>query len=208
MKVGVTLACRMANETTRMPRAALLSACETTTNSPKTTDAFRTGLRRSGEDHQRNLRTRQTTQNARAGGFAADRTKTGAAPAVLVVDSTADNRAMYAEYLRSSGYRAIEIGDTADALALAVTADIVVTAIRVRGPFDGLELIRRLKADGRTSHKPLIVLTACAFETDERQSHDAGCDVFLRKPCLPSALEKAIRRALSRGVRVRTSRKT
>src|SRR6266581_2425294 len=74
---------------------------------------------------------------------------------------------------------------TEDALALARTTDIVVTGIRVPGPFDGVELVRRLRANDGTKHKPIIVVTACAFEPDQQRACAAGCDAFLPKPCLP-----------------------
>ena len=80
-------------------------------------------------------------------------------PTVLLVEDSQDDRTMYAEYLRIQQFRAVEIDNTADALALAPTADAVVTSIRVPGPFDGIELVRRLREDDRTKQKPLIVLT-------------------------------------------------
>jgi len=104
---------------------------------------------------------------------------------------------MYAEYLRISKFRTIEIDDTADALALAATADVVVTGIRVPGPFDGIELVRRVRTDPQTQDKPVIVLTACTFEPDQRRAYAAGCDGFLPKPCLPETLVTEIRRAIA-----------
>jgi two-component system, cell cycle response regulator DivK len=118
-------------------------------------------------------------------------------PTVLLVESAQDNRAMYAEYLRASGFHAIEISNTAGALVLAVTADVIVTGILVDGPFDGVELVRRLKADDRTMHKPVIVLTGCAFDRDEQRARAAGCDAFLVKPCLPSLLVAELGRVLA-----------
>jgi CheY-like chemotaxis protein len=115
---------------------------------------------------------------------------------VLLVDSVKDNRAMYAEFLRAAGFHPIETDNASDALALAVTADAIVTGIRLSGPFDGLELVRRLRADGRTERKPTIVLTACALEEDEQRARAAGCDVFLTKPCLPETLASELRRAM------------
>ena len=70
---------------------------------------------------------------------------------------------MYSEFLRAQQFRAVEIDDTADAFALAVTSDVIVTGICVPGPFDGVELIRRLRADDRTKRKPIIVVTACVL---------------------------------------------
>ena len=95
---------------------------------------------------------------------------------------------MYAEYLRATGFHPVEIDDTADGLALARTADVIVTGIRVGGPFDGVELVRRLRESDGTCGKPIIVLTACAFEPDQQRALAAGCDVFLAKPCLPDRL--------------------
>lgn len=117
-------------------------------------------------------------------------------PTVLLVDSAHDDREMYAEYLRLDGCHPIEIVDTGDGLALAVTADVIVTSIRVDGPFDGIELVRRLRDGDRTRHTPIIVLSACAFEPDQQRAFAAGCDVFLAKPCLPDRLVSEIRHVL------------
>ena len=52
---------------------------------------------------------------------------------VLLVDSTQDDRTMYAEYLQVCGLKPIEIDNTADALNGATKADVIVTGIRVAG---------------------------------------------------------------------------
>ena len=124
---------------------------------------------------------------------------------VLLVEDSQDDRQMYAEYLRVCGFRTIEVDNTSDGLALAPTADVIVTGIRVRGPFDGVELVRRLRQDPRMRGKLILVLTASVFEPDPRRAHAAGCDVFLAKPCLPDTLVSEIRGALkARGVRRRS----
>jgi two-component system, cell cycle response regulator DivK len=130
-------------------------------------------------------------------------------PTVLLVEDSQDDRTMYAEYLRIEQFRAIEIDNTADALALAPTVDAVVTGIRVPGPFDGIELVRRLRQEGRTTRQPVIVLTACTFEPDQQRAYAAGCDVFLPKPCLPETLVSEIKRILpipSRRIRTTEAR--
>jgi len=113
-------------------------------------------------------------------------------PTVLLVDSLHDDRTMYAEYLRVCGFSPIEFDNAADALRAATTADVVVTGIRV-GPFDGVELVRRLREQRDTRDKPIIVLTACTFEPDQQRALAAGCDTFLAKPCLPDRLVHEIR---------------
>lgn len=104
---------------------------------------------------------------------------------------------MYGEYFSAVKIRAVAIDDTADALALAHTVDVIVTGLRVAGPFDGIELIRRLRIDRRTHDKRIIVLTAWVFEPDWLRAYAAGCDGFLLKPCLPDALVREIQRVMS-----------
>jgi CheY-like chemotaxis protein len=113
---------------------------------------------------------------------------------VLLVESAQDDREMYAEYLRASGLRPVEVGDTADAIRRAARADVIVTGIRLAGPFDGIELVRRLRVNAATHLKPIIVLTACAWDGDRRAAERAGCDVYLTKPCLPDDLLREVQR--------------
>jgi two-component system cell cycle response regulator DivK len=117
-------------------------------------------------------------------------------PTVMLVASIQDDREMYAEYLQASDFTVIEVDHTADALKRATDADVLVTDVRVDGPSDGLELIRRLHRGAGTKHIPIIVLTACAFATDRQRAERAGCDAFLPKPCLPEVLLVEIRRVL------------
>jgi two-component system cell cycle response regulator DivK len=117
-------------------------------------------------------------------------------PTVMLVASVQDDREMYAEYLRASAFVVIEVDDTAEALARAAVADVIVTDIRVRKLADGLDLIRRLRRSHRTKHIPAIVLTAYAFEHDRQRAERAGGSAFLPKPCLPEILLRAIRRVL------------
>jgi DNA-binding response OmpR family regulator len=118
---------------------------------------------------------------------------------VLLVDSAQDDRQMYARFLHENHFLPLEAETTDDGLRAASNADIIVTGIRVNGSFDGIELVRRLRHDEQTRTKPLIVLTACAFEPDQQRAHMAGCDVFLPKPCLPETLLAAINDLLIHG---------
>jgi two-component system cell cycle response regulator DivK len=123
-------------------------------------------------------------------------TRPGRAPAVLLVDSARDNRAMYAEFLKAFGFRTLQAATIRRALALAAHADVVVTGVRISTAYDGLELVRRLHAEPRTSTAAVIILTAYAFDFTRRLAMSAGCDAFLTKPCLPDMLMSEIQRVL------------
>jgi DNA-binding response OmpR family regulator len=112
---------------------------------------------------------------------------------VLLVESHEDSRDMYADYLRACGFMVQTADTTDDGLLRASDADVIVTEICVHGSFDGVELVGRLREADETKETPIIVLTACAFASDEQRALAAGCDVFLPKPCLPGRLLSEIR---------------
>jgi CheY-like chemotaxis protein len=59
---------------------------------------------------------------------------------------------------------------------------------------DGCAAIRLLKGDRETASIPVIVLTGHATLRDAMRAQVAGCDAFLVKPCLPSALLALVRK--------------
>ena len=119
------------------------------------------------------------------------------APLVLLVDDFQDNREMYAEFLRFSGLRVEEAANGLEALdkTLALLPDLVVMDLSLPG-IDGWEATRRLKADARTKHIPVLALTGHALAGYSEGAREAGCDAFVTKPCLPEELLAEIKRVL------------
>jgi two-component system cell cycle response regulator DivK len=122
---------------------------------------------------------------------------------VLLVEPPADDRAMYAMYLRARGFDPIEVDDADEAFARAAQMDLIVTGIRLKAPADGLGLIVRLRQHEPTRSLPIIVLSACAFEEDRTRAKAAGCDCFLAKPCSPDVLAAEARRLIARAAQLR-----
>jgi two-component system, cell cycle response regulator DivK len=119
------------------------------------------------------------------------------APVVLLVQADADSREMYTEFLRYEGLLPVPVSNARDGLTVARKADVIVTGLLLPGDIDGIEFIARLKRDERTKRIPLIVLTACAWKSDRERAEEAGCDVFLAKPCLPDHLLREVRLLLA-----------
>lgn len=46
----------------------------------------------------------------------------------------------------------------------------------------GLEVLRRIRADARTRHLPVVVLTSSDEEQDVTGSYDRGANAYVRKP--------------------------
>jgi CheY-like chemotaxis protein len=108
---------------------------------------------------------------------------------ILVVDDFHDNREMYAVYLRFAGFIVDEAVTGAEAIekALATRPNLIVMDLSLP-EMDGWEATRRLKSDPKTEHIPVVVVSGHALEGSVRAARAAGCDAFLRKPCLPQAL--------------------
>jgi CheY-like chemotaxis protein len=115
----------------------------------------------------------------------------------LLVEDNDDNRTMYRHYLEWEGFRIAEAADGLEAIAQAAAlmpAAIVMDLTLPR--LDGWHATRRIRADSRTRHIPVLALTAHAFAGAAEQATAAGCDGYLAKPCLPDALARAIRRII------------
>jgi CheY-like chemotaxis protein len=118
---------------------------------------------------------------------------------VLVVDDFQDNREMFAEFLSLSGYRVAEASTGREALdrAFELLPDVILMDLSLP-ELDGWEATRKLKGDPRTEHIPIVALTGHALADHSRDAKDAGCDLFLTKPCLPEVLVLEIRRILDK----------
>jgi CheY-like chemotaxis protein len=119
------------------------------------------------------------------------------APLLLVVDDFPDTLEAYADYLTFRGYRLLTARDGFDALeqAFARLPDLILMDLSLPD-MDGWEATRRLKADGRTRHIPVVALTGHALDGASESALAAGCDSFLTKPCLPQDVAAEVRRLL------------
>jgi CheY-like chemotaxis protein len=126
-----------------------------------------------------------------------------ARPVVLLVQPERDDREMYAEFLRHAGLTPMVVSGATSALTLALDADVIVTGVILSGQMDGIEFMEHLKKDDATKNIPIVVLTSAAWDTERERAEQAGCDVFLAKPCLPGTLLREVRRMLTSSV-VRT----
>jgi two-component system alkaline phosphatase synthesis response regulator PhoP len=63
---------------------------------------------------------------------------------------------------------------------------------------DGLDALKQLKADARSSHIPVLILTAKSSETDKVAGLDLGADDYITKPFGVLELMARVRAALRR----------
>jgi DNA-binding response OmpR family regulator len=87
-------------------------------------------------------------------------------------------------------------GGTALAHAAGDRPDLILLDMHLPD-MSGHEICRRLKADARTSHVPVVMLTGEARELENRvKGLDAGAEDYLFKPVSPKVLMARIRSIL------------
>jgi two-component system cell cycle response regulator DivK len=119
-------------------------------------------------------------------------------PLILVVEDQEELRRLYVEQLALSGFEVIEASNGVDAIAHTSTHSPDVVLMDLSLPIlDGWEATRRLKADARTAHIPVVALTAHDGSGELQRATRAGCDWFVPKPCPPHALITEVRRVLA-----------
>lgn len=117
-------------------------------------------------------------------------------PIVLVVEDNTDIR----EYIRSSFTDIYEVITAKDGkegweLAQARIPNIIVSDIMMP-VMDGIELCKRIKEDMRTSHIPVILLTAKDSLQDKEEGYASGADSYLTKPFSAKLLHSRINNLL------------
>jgi CheY-like chemotaxis protein len=111
---------------------------------------------------------------------------------ILIVEDNEMNRDMLSRRLERKGYEVLLAvdGEMGLEVARANTPDLVLMDMSLP-VVDGWEATRRLKADDRLKHIPVIALTAHAMANDRDKALEAGCDDYDTKPIeLPRLLAK------------------
>jgi len=111
---------------------------------------------------------------------------------ILLVEDNEMNRDMLSRRLQRKGYQVAIATDGQQGVDMA-TADLPALILMDMSlpVLDGWEATRRIKADERTRHIPIIALTAHAMQGDEVKAKEAGCDDYDTKPVeLPRLLDK------------------
>ena len=117
---------------------------------------------------------------------------------VLVVDDVPANVKLLEARLSAEYFDVFTAMNGAEALAICDKAECDIVLLDVMMPdMDGFEVCRRIKANRKTHHIPVVMVTALDHPSDRVKGLDAGADDFLTKPVSDVALIARVR-SLSR----------
>src|SRR5580692_1225965 len=113
---------------------------------------------------------------------------------VLVVDDILSNVKLLEAKLSAEYFEVVTAFNGLDALARMEEhePDIVLLDVMMPG-MDGFEVCRRIKANPKTAHIPVVMVTALDQSSDRVAGLDAGADDFLTKPVDDAALFARVR---------------
>lgn len=112
---------------------------------------------------------------------------------VLMVEDNPDMLSFLKQYFSESyDVCTAEDGEKALTRLQEDSIDFIVSDVMMPG-IDGIELCRRIKGDVRTSHIPVILLTAKTATADTIAGYESGADAYIAKPFEPRILELQIK---------------
>ena len=102
---------------------------------------------------------------------------------ILVAEDNELNMKLFRDVLVATGYRTLEATTGSEAVDLATqhAPDLVLMDIQLPD-FDGVQALRRLRANERTAAIPVLALTAQAMDGDRERFLVAGFNGYLSKP--------------------------
>lgn len=117
---------------------------------------------------------------------------------VLIVEDQDDIRELIRVTLEFENYELHEAANGATALSQAERArpDLVLLDVMMPGGMDGIEVCRRMRADGALRRTKIVMLTAKGQQADRAAGMTAGADDYLTKPFSPLELIKVVNKLI------------
>lgn len=116
---------------------------------------------------------------------------------ILIVEDTAELRSYIRNELKED-YIVKEAENGLEGLEKAnkYLPDILITDVMMP-IMDGFELCERIKSDIKTSHIPILMVTAKGMQIDKLKGIDSGADVYLNKPFNMKVLKSHLKQLIS-----------
>ena len=119
------------------------------------------------------------------------------APRILIVEDDEQQRDLFARILMDAGYDVVSARNGDDAVLSAARDLPGMVLMDANMPQkSGWAATREIRADDRTKHIPVVMLTGFANEKAELAAEEAGCDAYITKPVPVRELLRVVARFL------------
>ena len=112
---------------------------------------------------------------------------------ILIVEDNSDCREIMNLFITKMGYRAITAKNSYEAIAFAEAEEPDLIFMDVALPeVDGIKTTAMLRRNPKTSHIPVIALTAWISALWQEKAEKVGITTYLIKPISPQVLKETI----------------
>jgi len=116
---------------------------------------------------------------------------------ILITEDNAELRSLVKDaFIDQYNVIACEDGLQGWNTAVELIPDLIISDVMMPG-MDGFTLCSKLKTDERTSHIPVILLTAKSSQNDQMSGLKTGADIYITKPFSTKILELNVRNLLA-----------
>ena len=119
---------------------------------------------------------------------------------ILIVDDSEFVRSYHSYILEEADFQVITAVDGSDGLEKLYTnsCDLVLSDINMSN-MDGYEFIRRVRADGKYTSLPIVIVSTESEGRDKMKGFEAGANLYIVKPSSPKMMVENIRMVLVAG---------
>ncbi len=129
--------------------------------------------------------------------------RTKGSPQLLIVEDNDDVRAYIKKQLTKDYHITEAVNGTEGlSLALKMVPDLIVSDVMMPG-MSGISLCEKLKQNEKTSHIPVILLTALASQTSKLEGIETGADDYIVKPFDKEELTARVKNLIDQRKRLR-----
>ena len=116
---------------------------------------------------------------------------------ILIVEDNDKNLKLVRDVLQVKGFATLEAGSAEDGIKLALERkpDLILMVFQLPG-MNGIDALKVLRADPKTSKIPVIAVTASVMQQDRTLITEAGFDRYVGKPINIREFLEAVRSTL------------